>query len=64
LINHGHITPTCRIRKGDSLSPYLFIMCVEAFSAMLQNAERRCKLTGVPIARGRVGLNHLFFCRQ
>lgn len=37
------------------------MMCVEALSAMLQHAKRRCELTGILIARGKVRLNHLFF---
>jgi hypothetical protein len=36
-------------------------MCAEALSAMLQEAERSKAVTGVPIAKGRVRLNHLFF---
>jgi hypothetical protein len=57
----GSILPTCGIRQGDPISPYLFILCAEALSAMLQEAERNRAVTGVPIARGRVRLNHLFF---
>jgi hypothetical protein len=44
-----------------SISPYLFIICAEALSALLQKAEQTGALTGVPIARGRIKLNHLFF---
>ena len=58
-----HITPLCGTRQGDLLSPYLFIMCAKALSAMLQSVERMGEITGVPIARGRVQINHLFFCR-
>lgn len=64
LINgdpYGFISPSRGIRQGDSLFPYLFIMCVEALSTMLLAAEQSRSITGVPIARGRVCLNHLFF---
>jgi hypothetical protein len=57
----GYITPSCGIRQGDPISPYLFILCTEAFSALLMQAERDRCITGVPIARGRMRLNHLFF---
>lgn len=58
---HGCIFPTRGLRQGDPLSPYLFIICAEALSAMLLEAERSQAITGVPIAKGRVRLNHLFF---
>jgi hypothetical protein len=64
LINgdsYGSILPTRGIRQGDPISPYLFILCAEALSAMMQEAERNREVTGVPIARGRIRLNHLFF---
>jgi hypothetical protein len=48
---------------SDPLSPYLFILCTEAFSSMLQKVERMGSLIGVPIARGRIRFNHLFFRR-
>jgi hypothetical protein len=64
LINgepHGRVVLTKGIRLGDPLSPYLFIICVEALSALLQKVEREKNLTGVPIARGRVRINLFFF---
>jgi hypothetical protein len=47
--------------KGTPLSPYLFIICAEALSAMLFGGRSSRAITGVPIAKGRVRLNHLFF---
>lgn len=55
---HGHIIPTCGIRQGDPFSPYIFILCAEALSATLQNAKRTDNITGVPIIKGRVRINH------
>jgi hypothetical protein len=57
---NGLINPSCGIRQDDPLSLYLFIMCVEALSLMLQLAKRKKEITGVLIARGKVHLNHLF----
>jgi hypothetical protein len=66
LINgkpHGKIVPTQGLRQGYPLSPYLFILCAEALSSMLHNAEVVGDLTGIPITQGGGGtqINHFFF---
>jgi hypothetical protein len=47
--------------KGDPLSPYLFIICVEAFSVMLQRAQAEGSIEVVRICEGALTINHLFF---
>ncbi|GLT69982.1 hypothetical protein SLA2020_420900 [Shorea laevis] len=62
LINgdpYGSIILARGLRQGDPISPYLFIICAEALSAMLQEAERSREVTGVPIAKGRSSYDHL-----
>jgi hypothetical protein len=64
LINgqpYGLITPSRGLRQGDPLSPYFFILCAEGLSSLLQHAERNRLITGLPIVRGGLRLNHLFF---
>lgn len=64
LINgeaHGKITPTRRLRQGDPLSSYLFLLCMEAFSALITDASDRHCLNGVSICRGCLMVTHLFF---
>jgi hypothetical protein len=58
---HGHIVPSRGIRQGDPLSPYLFIMCADALSRMLNHAAGLGKISGVPIRRGGKKINHLLF---
>ncbi|KAF5447348.1 hypothetical protein F2P56_032905 [Juglans regia] len=53
--------PTRGIRQGDPLSPYLFILCAEVLTSLLENAERTKAITGIQIARRRVTINHLLF---
>jgi ribonuclease HI len=57
----GHIRPTRGIRQGDPISPYLFLMCAEALSAIMTRAESRGELSGVPTSKKGPRLNHLFF---
>ncbi|CAL9001349.1 unnamed protein product, partial [Prunus brigantina] len=57
----GKIIPSRGLRQGDPISPYLFLIVVEAFSALLQQAERDSRLHGVSIAPSAPPINHLFF---
>jgi hypothetical protein len=57
----GRITPSRGIRQGDPLSPYLFILCAEVLSTMLQNEEVSGHLKGVPTSYKGMRINHLFF---
>lgn len=53
--------PERGIRQGDPLSPYLFLLCAEGFSAMLAKAEKEGKLHGVTICRSAPSVSHLLF---
>ncbi|XP_042950188.1 uncharacterized protein LOC122282297 [Carya illinoinensis] len=53
--------PTRGIRQGDPLSPYIFIICAEALTALLNRAELCKDITSIPLGRGPITVNHLFF---
>lgn len=57
----GHIIPNRGLRQGDPLSPYLFILCMEALIANVRKAEWEKKLTGLKIARASPAISHLLF---
>jgi hypothetical protein len=56
----GNIQPLRGIHQGDPISPYLFLICAEALSALLQQAERKGIITGVPTSPRGPRLSHLF----
>jgi hypothetical protein len=57
----GHIKPSRGLRQGDPISPYLYLLCVEAFSSMLSKAESTWVIIGVPTSKRGPKLTHLFF---
>ncbi|KAL6214415.1 hypothetical protein ACLB2K_013849 [Fragaria x ananassa] len=57
----GRIVPSRGIRQVDPISPYLFLLVAEGFSALLKKAESEKSLHGVSIARGAPSVTHMFF---
>ncbi|XP_057415840.1 uncharacterized protein LOC130710549 [Lotus japonicus] len=49
------------LRQGDPLSPYLFILCGEVFSALIQKEIAFGMLTSIKIARSAPIISHLLF---
>lgn len=49
------------IRQGDPLSPYLFVLCSEAFTFLLNESIRRQCLTGYRVSRDGPTVANLFF---
>ncbi|XP_026383413.1 uncharacterized protein LOC113278906 [Papaver somniferum] len=53
--------PSRGIGHGDPLSPYLFIIVMEAFSRKLYTAEQNHQIEGIKIAPNAPPISHLFF---
>ncbi|GMI95677.1 hypothetical protein HRI_003237000 [Hibiscus trionum] len=53
--------PSRGLRQGDPLSPYLFLICAEGFSALLNDAKLSNTLHGTKAGRYGLSLTHLFF---
>jgi hypothetical protein len=55
------VVPSRGIRQGDPISPYLFLLCTEGLSSLLQQSENQGELYG--IKNGRLGppISHPLF---
>ncbi|KAL6191896.1 hypothetical protein ACLB2K_038285 [Fragaria x ananassa] len=57
----GSLKPSRGLRQGDPLSPYLFLLCAEVFSALLEKKASMGLLQGVQICPGAPTIHHLLF---
>lgn len=57
----GYILPQKGLRQGDPISPYLFLICTEGFSALIRNGMEIGALHGFRVTPNGVPILHLFF---
>jgi hypothetical protein len=55
------IIPQRGLRQGDPLSPYLFLLCAEGLSVLLQQAKLEGAIRGVKICHRAPNISHLLF---
>uniref|UniRef100_A0A803QQJ3 Reverse transcriptase domain-containing protein n=1 Tax=Cannabis sativa TaxID=3483 RepID=A0A803QQJ3_CANSA len=53
--------PQRGLRQGDPLSPFIFLLCQEVLSKIIQKHERENKTHGIQIARAAIPISHLMF---
>lgn len=52
--------PERGLRQGDPLSPYLFLLYAEGFSALLNHAEQEGRISGLKICQTAPSISHFF----
>uniref|UniRef100_A0A803QQ69 Reverse transcriptase n=1 Tax=Cannabis sativa TaxID=3483 RepID=A0A803QQ69_CANSA len=57
----GHIVPKRGLRQGDPLSPFLFLICSEGLSCLLNEASRANKIHGLRFGTMEKRLTHLLY---
>ena len=60
-VAHGNIVPSRGLRQRDPLSSYLFLLCADGFSSLINKAVRSQAMSGLSICRGCLMISHLFF---
>lgn len=60
-VSSSYFQPGRGIRQGDSISPYLSLLCVERLSSLINLAKSSNKVFGFRVARVSIPITDLFF---
>lgn len=60
----GYFLPSRGLRQGDSLSPYLFILCAEGFSTLINTVVFRGEWKGLTVGCSSPMISHSFFLQM
>lgn len=58
----GRVVPTRGLRQGDPLLPYLFVLCTQGFSSLLNAIKDQGLIKGLRMARRGPTITHLVLC--
>lgn len=58
---YGFFNPSCCLRQGDPLSPFLFIVGLEVLSRLLCRAKLQGSLHGTKVTWARPSISHILF---
>ena len=57
------IFPSCSLRQGDPISPYIFILCMEFLSTLINLKCEEGSWKKIKTSRSGPGFSHVFFCQ-
>lgn len=57
----GHVMPRRGLHRGDPLSPYLFLFCIERLSHLIKNAAANGRVHDCQISENAPDGTHLLF---